>query len=200
MRQWRDTEAECGKGRRGAGVYRVAHTARHDVRLHAVAADVDIVAMMGVAVALGRAAGSNESPTTEEEEAKSGARPGGVRRRELRRTAEAKRRSGVRQSRDTEAEPGRGIKRRGATDPPRPAGETRSGRPGAERSGRGGAASIREGRQNPYDWGEGRRDSTKSITLPSRLVPLSWSISWMPVGLVTFTSVRKSPMMSSPTK
>ena len=34
------------------------------------------------------------------------------------------------------------------------------------------------------------RDSTKSITLPSRLTPSSRSISCTPVGLVTFTSVR----------
>src|SRR5260370_815319 len=33
------------------------------------------------------------------------------------------------------------------------------------------------------------RDSTKSITLASSLTPSSWSISFTPVGLVTFTSV-----------
>src|SRR5208337_2515874 len=34
------------------------------------------------------------------------------------------------------------------------------------------------------------RDSTKSITLPSRFTPSSRSISCTPVGLVTLTSVR----------
>lgn len=34
------------------------------------------------------------------------------------------------------------------------------------------------------------RDSTKSITLVSRLTPSSRSISWIPVGEVTLTSVR----------
>jgi hypothetical protein len=49
---------------------------------------------------------------------------------------------------------------------------------------------CRSNRPNHWRGRAAMRDSTKSITLASRLTPSSTSISCTPVGLVTFTSVR----------